>query len=320
MSEMKYVTRADAEHLDSVAPGAGAFFNRQLEQIESQILIAKRPAKNGLVQFPTKGGIDAGAEFYTRRMYEHLGQAGVVGDYASDLPRVDVSGEEDTVKIETIGASFTYNIQEIAAGEMAARSGNTGILLDVQRGIAARDAIELKLNNIVWNGLNAAGLYGVLNHPYTPHYAVPNASTAATDTVIADIAAVFNSVKNNSNEVEQPKRLLMGAKLRNYLSTRLRTNTDSNILEILAKMLGLAPTDIIGCHELNAAGAGGGDVVIADYRDELVMGHILPVALRIEPVQRKNLAFVVNLTARTGGMMSSYPLGMTIAEMPNAIA
>jgi hypothetical protein len=314
----QHLNRYDSERLDSeVGMGAGPWFARQLEQIEAEILRVKRPAKSGLILFPIKTGIAEGADTYTRRIYEHLGRAKLVGSYASDLPRADVAGSEESVKMKRLGASYGYNIDELAASDFSSSKG--GISLPIERAIAARDAIELKLNDLTWHGDEDAGLYGVLNHPYIPRYHLGTASTGTVDTIISDIAAVFHSVADDTKEVEKADRLLMASRLRNYLSTRLRTNTDSSILNILAKTLGISEDAIVGVHELNGAGEGGGDVVIADRKDELVMAHVLSVPFRQEPVERRNLEFIINCTAKSGGMLASYPLGCRIAEFPNAL-
>lgn len=317
---MRLVSRHDAERLDTeIGAGGGVWFSRQLELIETQILRAKRPKKNGLALFPAKTGVPEGAEKYTRRMYEHTGQAKLIGSYADDLPSSNVTGmPEDSVILKRVGASFQYNIDELAAVDMAMRTGQS-INLPMERGLAARDMIETKLNDLVWNGDAVAGLYGVLNHPYVPRLGLANASTSATDTVFADVAAAFQQVKNNTLDIEQPDRLILASKVYNRLQVQLRTNTDTTLLDILAKALGIPRGNIVGAYELNAKGDGGGDAIIVDRRDELVMSQILSVAFRQEPVQRVNLAYTVPCSAKTGGMMSSYPHAMLIASFPNAL-
>jgi hypothetical protein len=321
MSELlRHVSRTDAERMDSeIGAGGGVWFSRQLEHIERQTLRAKRPVKNGLVLFPPKGGIPEGAEKYTRRMYEYSGRAKLVGSYSDDLPKAHVSGlPEDSVILKRVGASFEYNIDELAAVEMAARTGDS-LNLPMERALAARDMIESELNAIVWSGHADAGLYGILNHPYVPRLLCASASTAATDTVFADVAGAFQRVKSNTQGVEVPDRLILAEKVYNLLQVKLRTNTDTTLLDILAKALGIPRGNIVSAWELNAAGDGGGDAFVVDRKDELVMGHILSVPYRQEPVQRVNLAYRVPCTAKTGGMMASYPQGMLIASFPNAL-
>jgi hypothetical protein len=319
--ELKFVRGDAAEHIDSdIGAGGGVWFNRQLEMIEQEILRAKRPAKNGLILFPVVANVPEGAEKYTRRMYDSAGRAKTVGSYGDDLPRAQVFAQpEDSVTLKREGAAYGYNIDELAAVDTARRTGQT-IDLPTERAIATRDMIEARLNEIVWNGDPATGRYGVLNHPVVPRYAMPNASTAAVDTVIANLAAVFNQVKLNTRDVEEAKRLMLASNLYNYLSTRLRTNTDSTLLDILAKVLNIPRTDIVGVQELNGAGDGGGDAVIADRKDRLVMAHILSVPWRQEPVERHNLEYLTNCTAKSGGMMASYPMAVCIGSFPNAIS
>lgn len=322
MSEQRsrYVTREDAERLDTdIGMGGGVWFSRQLEMIEPEILRRKTPALNGLAMFPPKTDVPAGAETYTRRMIEHTGQATYGGSAADDFPLADVVADpEDSVKLQAVTAGYQYNIWELKAVEMAARNG-PAIQLDVERGVAARKMIETKLNQIVWFGSAPHGHYGVLNHPGVPRYALPHASTAAHDTVFADICALFMAVKDNTSEVEQPDRLILASKVYNNFQVKLRTNTDTTLLDILAKALGIPRTNILSAWELNGHGDGGFDAVIVDRRDPWIMGHILSVLFQQEPMQRENFALKVPCWAKSGGMMSSYPLGMVIGSFPNAL-
>ena len=93
-----------------------------------------------------------------------------------------------------------------------------------------------------------------------------------------------------------------------------------SVLDMVAKACGIDAKDILGIHELNAAGDAGGDLVIADRQDDLVMAHVTSVLFQQEPVQQKNLEYVVNCTAKTAGVTSTYPLAAVIAEMPIAIS
>ena len=46
-----------------------------------------------------------------------MGFAKIISDYADDFSRVDIYGEEESVKVHSIGVSYGYNIMEIRAGE-----------------------------------------------------------------------------------------------------------------------------------------------------------------------------------------------------------
>jgi len=128
-------------------------------------------------------------------------------------------------------------------------------------------------------------------------------------------------VQDDTNNAEAAKRLLMASRLRNRLATRFRTNTDSSILDMVVKGCeGLGSTsDIIGVHELNGKGDAGGDALIADSRDETIMGIVLPKPLDQRPAQERNLAWIVNVVTGIGGMMSNFPHGLRIGEMTNAL-
>ncbi len=319
----QYYLKGDvAARFDSdVGAGAGIYFERQLEQVEGQALRYKNPELNGLALFALKTDVDPGAESYKRRIYEHTGQAMIISDYADDLPRVDVAATEDMIGFKNLGAAFGYNIQDLRAAEYARRLNNgASVYLPTEKAMAARRAIDAAHDDIIWNGAPAAGLFGVLNHPHVPRYPMDVASTAATDTVYDALCRLFDKVKENSTEVERPNRLLLASKVYNLLSKKLRTNTDSTALDLLAKSVGIARESIISVHELNGKGLGGNDAVIADRKDPLVMSYVMPVLYQQLPVERKGLEYVVSCLGRSGGVMSTYPLGMVIGSFTNALA
>ena len=136
-----------------------AFFTRQAEYVKTATYDAKTPELKGLTLVPQASGIPAGTREITYRRFAEAGEAKIVANYAKDFPRVDVHGEEDTVKVFDIGDSYGYNIKEIRESALA------GTGLDHRRALAARNAIERKLNSLTLVSNKDAGTYGVLDFP-----------------------------------------------------------------------------------------------------------------------------------------------------------
>ena len=76
-----------------------AFFARETEFVKSRTYDAKTPALKGLSLVPQATDLPEGISEVTYRRYSEAGEAKVIANYAKDFPRVDVFGEEDTVKV-----------------------------------------------------------------------------------------------------------------------------------------------------------------------------------------------------------------------------
>ena len=76
-----------------------AFFNRELAFVKSKTYDAKLAELKGLALIPISTEAGAGINEIVFRQYRGVGFAKVIADYAKDFPRVDVYGEEQSVKV-----------------------------------------------------------------------------------------------------------------------------------------------------------------------------------------------------------------------------
>src|SRR5690606_194685 len=121
---------------------ASVFSARQLDYVRARTYDRKLPPMNGLLLVPQESDAPEWAETITYKSYSAVGMAKIIANYADDLPRADVSGEERSVPVRTIGDSYGYNINELNA------SIALGAQLPERKATAARRAIEIKLNQI----------------------------------------------------------------------------------------------------------------------------------------------------------------------------
>lgn len=68
---------------------------------------------NAFKVFPVQTEIPKGAQTAYQRIYDSYGMTEIISNYADDLRRVDVIGEEKAVKVVDIGDSYGYSINEI---------------------------------------------------------------------------------------------------------------------------------------------------------------------------------------------------------------
>lgn len=292
----------------NLTPQAGAHFERDLDFVRQQVLEDRRPPKNAFLLIPQAGDVPDWAETYTHRMVEFIGRAKFIADYADDLPRVDIAGREATFNVKSFGAAYEFSRKEIL------RSAQ-GLGLSDKRPRAAREAIEEKFNRIQWYGDPSAGLFGLLNFPYIPRYAMTVAFDGSADPhdVLAELNALSRQPAILTDDTASPNTLLLAPEKYYYVSdTPLREGSDTTILE---HFLGTHPGwTVESVNELRGAGPTGGDVAVVYRRDPLNVEHKLVEPFTQLPAQARNLAVVTNCVAQSGGVVSDYPQEMVIGE------
>lgn len=310
------ILEAAVARLDALtSPGTGLFFRRQLEYIVPEVLRKRLPPLNGMRFFAVRTDVPVGPETYTFRMYEPVGVAKFISDYADDLPSVDVAAKEETFNLKEIGASYKFSLEEIEAARYA------NVSLDLEKAMAARRAIEERHNQIIWYGDAAHGLHGVVNYPFIPREAlaepISGAATSADD-VIETMNSFCNAIYGESNQTERPTRLLIPPNEYTYIANTPRSATsDTTILQFFLDNQPFI-TEVAPAHELFEAGPNGENLIVAFDPDPRVMKYVMPRPFTQQPAQERNLAMVINAHSRTGGMCSQYPRGARIGELPAA--
>ena len=134
--------KLDDLHMDA---NETAFFARELESIEAKIYEVKRKELVYRKYVPVSNRDHEGTETITYRMFDMVGAAKIISNYASDLPRADVFGEEFTQRVKSIGASIGFSDQELRA------SAKEGKSLDTQKATAMRRAVREKESDILFH-------------------------------------------------------------------------------------------------------------------------------------------------------------------------
>lgn len=307
------VRRDTISHLDSINPGMGIFFQRQLEYINPQILRVKRPVPNGLRLFAVDTSVPEGFLTYTERMLEHIGEADWISGGAGDFPAVDLGATERTKHIKPIGDSYSYNLMEIKAAQL------TGTNLSLEKGLAARQAIERRLNRVVWEGDLNVGVHGVLTHPDVPWYVMPNNLQAGFAQLVGDVTAAINDIPNETAQVEVPTRVICAPRVNQALMQTSNANTDQTLWDQVFKANAYITnkSQIEVASELQGAGPAGQDLMIIDRPDQLVMKHTLVRGFTPLPsMSLDGWKFETKCYAITGGMSSTFPMAMRICVWP----
>ena len=295
--------------------GESAFFKRQLEVVKNATYDEKLAPLKYAQLLPIDSSAPAGATEITWRSFKAFGLAKVIADYATDFPRVDVGGTENTVKIKDIGVSYAYSIRDIQ------RSALTGTPLVAKKAMAARRAIEQSLNTIAWNGDAASNIQGFIKYPGTTEYTVPNTGSGATKTwstktpaqILVDLNGIVASIVEGTSGVEYPDTILLPiTQLTLLKNTLLGTASDTTILKFfLDNNPGIT---IEWLKELDGRGTGGTDMFIAYKKDAEHLTFELPNAFEQQEEDKEGMEYQIPCTATTAGVIVYYPSAIAWGE------
>lgn len=305
-------------HMDAdlTLTGVGTFFKRELEYVFRVVLEANVPPPNGLRLFPISTEVTEGATSYTHRMMEPTGEAQIITSWGEDLPRVNVTLREESKDVKYLGDAYTYTLLEIMAARMANRP------IDQLKAMAAREAMERKHNRLLWFGDTEAGLFGVLRHPFIPRFAFANPISSATppEDIVDEMNAWINSVSAVNETAIPPASLTMVLPNDEYshITSTPRSATSSSDTTIASFLLANnpwlreieAPSWECAPDRNNGTGLG----VLYQRNMPNKAKYVSPIVFRQQPVQTKNLEFVINCLGGSGGFYTPYPLEMSVAE------
>jgi hypothetical protein len=289
-----------------------------LEQVKTTTYNRRYPALKARMLFPVSHEINPGAAAIVYHIYDQVGVAKVIADYADDLPRVDVIGEEVLGKIKGLGAAYGYSTQEIRAANYA------GMPLEQRRANAAHDAIEQLINRLAFVGDANYGLVGIINHPNIPHTTVPADGTGSTTTwstknpaqIVRDFGLLINNVLALTKGVEQVNTVLLPIEQYQLVATTQNSAaSDTTILNFVrANYPGVTFESL--AFELDGAGVDnpGADVAIAYNRDPQKVTLEIPMEFMQHEPEKRNLEYVVDCEARFAGVRLYYPLSAHIIE------
>lgn len=304
------------QRIEQLDEGESIFFARELEFIKAKTYDIKYPELKARLLFPTDFETNAGAETITYEQHDQVGAAKIISNYADDLPRADVRGKEFTSKVRTIASSYGYNFDEIQAASMAGKP------LVQRKANAAKRANMILENQIAFFGDTTHNLQGFLTNPNIGVVILPADGTGASKKfkdktpvqIVRDLASLPTSVHKVTKGVEVANTLLLPIDQYNLIfSTHFSAASDVTIGEWF---LNSNPhiNEIVWVNEMEGAGAGGVDIMVAYRRDPDALSMEIPSEFKQLAVQEKGLEFIVPTHQRFGGVLIYYPLSVAKAE------
>ena len=288
------------------------FFQRQLESVKKKTYDKKYPQLKARSLISPDFTTHPGAKTITYRQFSQFGMAKIIANYAKDLPRAGIKGEEFTSKVKEIGASYGWSWKDL---QSAAKVGLP--LADKEAVAAKRGYLQLE-NSIAWNGDAANGLPGFLTNTNIPEAAAAADGSGAlstwasktADQMIRDVSDMIEGVSQNTNGVESPNTVLFPHNRIQYLKTRI-PDTSLTVLQFL-KETNPQITLWDWLVELNSAGVGSTAEMIAYNRDPEYLTLEVPQDFLQLPVQEEGLEYMVPCVGSTGGVIVYYPLSANL--------
>lgn len=303
-------------------PDLAAFTERELEYVREEVLQKKQRELAGEELIPQVGDVPAYQEKYVHQMYELLGRAEFVGDDVEDFPLVDFSLSEEVFNIRKLGVAYKHTMDEIEKSEALGRG------LDTKRANAARRAMELKLNEIMWYGDQRQQLFGALNYPDSPHVVLSNTidDTTNPDVIKDMLTDLLTSIYSATNQTAEPDSIWLPTEAYFHIvDTELNPSGggDSTIMEWIVEKHPFIESmdDIRNVQELDNAGPNDNDLIVVgrmqDGDSDNVLQHKMVKPFKQRAPQTRNEAVITNAVAKTGGCASDFPQEFLVAEVPN---
>ena len=290
------------------------FLAQQLTHVRNQALEVKKAPLNAFQVFPVTTDIPKGADSAVQYIYDAVGIAKVIADYADDLPRVDVFATEQVVRVKDLGVSYGYSDKELANAAYAR------VNLSASKATKSRRAIDLKINQIAWKGDTANKITGFLNNPNISEYTLPTGASGQTTfksktetEILKDITEFLQTIADATNEVEQANTLLLAPNAYAHLATTRLADSDRTLLEFI-RQVNPNLTRIMKVGELKGASADGSDMMVAGYFDPDYIKLEIPERFEQKPAERRNLETVINCTASVAGVTVTIPMAFVKAK------
>jgi hypothetical protein len=282
-------------HLDS---NQTAMLDRQLKYVEAQTYDIEYPALMHRTFIPTDNSVPEGAETIAYEMFDKVGRAGLIANYADDLPGVDVIASEFNIPVKGIGVHFKYSLRDLQ------RAAFSGVPLDTKRGQVARDAAEFELDDIACFGRPQVGIHGFLNNSFVTIESAGGVWSGRTaEQICADVAVLVGGIIADTNQIHKATDIVFPTELWNLISMRPFSATGGSNYTIRRWLEENHPgVSFSTWTQLDLANADGdGGRIVAYKKSPSVLQEKVPMEFRQLPPQPKNLSFIVNCWALTAG-------------------
>lgn len=285
------------------------FLSNQLEQRRLQALDKHYPELKGRLLVPIGRNYHPGVEIISYEMYDMVGIAKIIANYATDFRKVDIRASEHFGKVKTLGDSTEHSYLDLD------RSSLAGKPVLGRRVEAARRAILLAEDSIIAFGDEEHDLVGLLNHPNIPDESAIDIGGSVTEwenktaeQIVDDLMLGENTVMSQSSYVEVATDLVLPPTSYTIADGKKMPYSEKTALEWYR---GKSQTvrNVTKWHHLETAGDGGSKRAMFYRADPGYLEHPVSVEFRA-PLGPEQSGGVIKqiYDSRVGGVHVFYPL------------
>ena len=289
----------------NVREDAGLWIAQQLEYVRTRGYEEPQIANPLVNAIPRSNDIPEWAETFTYPVYDEVGIAKILANYADDLPRVDIAATEVTAKIQPVGVSYGYNTQELTV------SNAMGSNLPTRKAVVARKATDRKIEDLTMVGEAKYGVTGIANHPNIGVTILKNLSAWAAstaDAIMGDVDTIMNALALQSSGVHMATHFFMPLTAYTAMNSKRNTTTGDTALTMAREAY--PSVTFVGVPQLEATK----QVIVGEFTSTNIEA-IVPQPFKQLPAQERNLEFVIPCIARAGGVSVYQPLAFTRATL-----
>jgi len=295
------------------------FFQRQLEYIEAQTYDTLYPDLEARDAFGVDNSGGPGVQTLTYRSYNHVGKAQVINARATDLPKSNISGREYSVTVKSVGTSYDYDVDEVAAASV------TGLPLEARKAMASTRGYEQYINSAAWYGDADNGFVGFFQNPEVTKATVAQGASGKTTWVdktpteiLKDLSTAVSAMYATTLKVLRPDEIWLPVAQHQYIMNTARSEqSDKTVLGFFTENNEFinSKDKVKAFNALRGQGAGGSDcfVVICRSVNGLKTFRLRePLALTWMPVQLHGLVYEIPGRGRFAGFQTMYPAAISI--------
>lgn len=307
------------------------FVERALLYVETETYNTLIPPLEARKYVPTDNKSPPGAKVTSYRQYTRTGIARLMTERGADLPNAGIFVKEFFHQFYAVGASYQYDYLDLLAAAFAAENGGPPLNLDLELAIAAREAIEKKLDLIgaVGSGPSTfaleneidVGMLGLLNQPSAIIYVIPVGFALSTlwssktpDEVIADLTGIVANQIALTFKVHVPDTILLPISQYETIGGRSMGDGRSDTILSYFTRTNKHIKEVDSWQYLAGAGAGATDRMVCYRKDPRMVRHMISMEFTQLPPQLEDMTYHVACLAKTAGVISPYPLSISFGD------
>jgi len=285
-----------------------AYIRSQTEHVEAEAYAVQYPD----IVYPELVPIDFSApDFATAVTYvttDAAGQAKWINGGAQDIPLVGLSRSESKNPVYSAAIGYDYTWEEIGQARML------GVPVTSDKAMAGRRIAEEMCERVTIEGDTTKNFQGLINNSsVTAVQAAAGVSTSRAWSaktpleILKDVNAALTGVWTGSKTVEMADTILLPMdQLALIAGTPMSVDNNKTVLAMVREtniytQMTNRPITIRGLLQLDGAGSGGGDRMIAYRRDKNILRAHIPMPHQFLPVQQFILQYIVPGVMRLGG-------------------